>query len=309
MTLIQELVDAASGDQVPVATLLRKVKVIASRLETGELEAWVEHELVGYPDEAALPEYRGPFSTEVQGHFGGPFGSGMQNAPIPAMGFPESFRDGQLFSIEFRQSVAELTRLAGAESSLRADWPADAVAYTNALLQRGEVNLYEGMGLQQAWRRVSPTQLEAIVDTVRTRILDLALSLERVDPSAGEPGSSVPESEVKTIVTNVYGGSPNIAVASTGVEQNVVLPRQGDEAALIALLSELGVPAAEIDELRVALREDEADGASATDSPGPRVTSWIGRVWTWSASAGGHVGTAAAGNLIAQAIAAYLGIG
>jgi hypothetical protein len=58
MTPLTELVDAASGDAVPVSTLLRKVKVIASRLKVGELESWVDHELAGYPPDAELPEYR-----------------------------------------------------------------------------------------------------------------------------------------------------------------------------------------------------------------------------------------------------------
>src|SRR5437763_12373438 len=106
MTLLSELVDGASGT-APVASLLRKVKVLAARLGVDQLDEWVEHELMGYPDDAALPSYRGPFRTEVLGHFSGPLGSGYQNAPIAPICFPQEFRDGLRFNIEFRQAIAE----------------------------------------------------------------------------------------------------------------------------------------------------------------------------------------------------------
>ena len=52
MTALDDLIDGASGDDVPVATLLRKVKVLASRLRSVAFEEWVDHELTGYPLEA-----------------------------------------------------------------------------------------------------------------------------------------------------------------------------------------------------------------------------------------------------------------
>jgi hypothetical protein len=107
MSVISDLIDAASGDVSPVATLLRKVKVVAARLHTGQLEQWVQHELMGYPSEVPLPEYRGPFAVEAAGHFAGPFQSGLRNAPIPSIGFPAEQR-GALFTMAFRQPIAEL---------------------------------------------------------------------------------------------------------------------------------------------------------------------------------------------------------
>jgi AbiTii len=310
LTLLSELIDAASGDDAPVSTLLRKVKVIAARMHTGELAAWVEHELVGYPADATLPEYRGPFRAEVLGHFSGPFGSRLENAPVPPIGFPEKFREGALFNIEYRQPIAELEQLAQTKKELHADWPADAVALTNSMIQAGTVHLYEHMGLQQARRRISPTALKAIVDTVRTRILDLALYLEGVVPEAGQPDATPPSKEqVQQIVTNVYGGTPNIAVASSDFEQSMTFPSPGDEPALLRFLDEIGIERDELAQLESALEEDRSTGEDESGKRmGPRVSAWLGRVTVRTATAATTGAAGAVGGLAAKALAAHFGL-
>ena len=250
MTLLEDLIDSASSDTAPVSTLLRKVKVIAARLRTGELEEWVEHELVGYPDHAALPEYRGPFPASAKGHFIGPFQAQLQYAPIAPIGFPTDWREGALFTVVFHQPIIELERLGAHDEVIQAAWPADAVALTNTLIGRGEVRTYPDMYLQQAWREISPAQIRAIVDTVRSRILDLSLKLERIAPNAGQPNADPPnQQEVKQIVTNVFGGSTNIAIHSSDFEQTITVPPPGDVDALIDYLNDVGRAPTNVDGL------------------------------------------------------------
>lgn len=69
------------------------------------------------------------------------------------------------------------------------------------------------MGLMVAWKVASPHQVGAIVDTVRTRVLDLALALERLSPSLGVKGfDPPPTASVHQIVnTHIYGGTANLA--------------------------------------------------------------------------------------------------
>lgn len=300
MTLLGELIDGASGD-APVTTLLRKVKVVASRADVPALDAWVEHELGGYPEGIEVPEYRGPFAVEVLGTFGGPFGSGIRNAPVPSIGFPADYRDGALFNILFNQPIAEIEELSTSGKNLEAPWPANAVAMTNSLMMQGEVSLYEGMGLQQAWRVISRAQLVSIIDAVRTRILDLSLTMERTNPATGQAGAPpLPPEEKRTIVTNIFGGNPNIAVASSGFTQDVhVSP--GDREALSEQLSALGLPEVEIQRLFQALAADDADG---TDGLGPETSSWLARTMLRAQELG--IGTA--GGLIANAISQYIGL-
>jgi hypothetical protein len=311
MTPLEELIEGASGDSVPVATLLRKVKVVAARLGTVELEQWVDHELTGYPENADVPDYRAARPTEVKGHFGGPAGSGLQNAVIPRINFPAKFRDGPLFNMSFRQPISELERMAQADQILHADWPGDAVVLTNQLLGTGEVQLYEYMGLQQAFRLISPHHVAALVDTVRTRILTLVLSLESVVPAAGQPNAPVADSaRVDRLVMNIFGGSPNVAVASTNFRQQAVsMPPIGDRDGLFGALEALGIEALDLDALRTAIHKDEDSGDGVPGrSIGLRVRAWAGGLALKGSSAAGKGAATAAGAMALKALASYYGV-
>jgi hypothetical protein len=54
---------------VPVEVLLRKVLILATRLEHEPMKGWVHHELDGYPDDADLPPYRTGYPTQLKGNF------------------------------------------------------------------------------------------------------------------------------------------------------------------------------------------------------------------------------------------------
>lgn len=309
MTLIAELIDAASGDSVATPVLLRRVKVLASRLKTGPLAEWVDHELSGYRSQTPLPPYRGPFHGEARGSFSGPFGSQISNAPIPLIAFDEQYRKHfeDFFTIELRQGVAELEDMAAATTSdnggtLHQPWPADAIAYANVLWQRGSVHWYEGMGLSTAHVPIPTSMLRGVLDTVRTRVLDLALAIESEDPLAGSAADSAtlaPETVTNIFNTTVMGG--NLAIGSQGVSQVVQTP-PATEDELLSRLTTLGVDADLIDELKEALENDRAAGEGSGTEPGSRVRNWLGKVAVRSAKAGGEVATGASGDLIAQLV-------
>jgi hypothetical protein len=308
MTLLQDIIESASGSEVGVATLLRKVKVLAARVGTGELASWVHYELDGYPSGVELPAYRGPLQVEVRGTFTGMFGRGLRNAPIPGAGYPERLRKGSLFNAEFRQPVTELEALAdsSAEEMLRLAWPGNAIAETNWLIKSGEVQLYKDMYLQEAWRPFHPTMLAGIVDTVRNRILDLALEFEALDPEAGQPEARQPDpSQVHTIVTNITGGMTNVAIASGQAYQHLTatMPTNPDE--LIEFARSVGVGGELLDELRQALRDDAEDPIDDGHGPGSRVRAWLGR---WMINPAGAVAAGGAGDLLGRAIAHYLNL-
>lgn len=301
MTLLQDLIDGASGE-VPVTTLLRKVKVVASRAEVPALDEWVQHELDGYPEGAEVPEYRGPFQVEVLGILGGPFGSAMRNAPIPSALFPDEYRDGGLFKLTFQQSIAEIAKLTDAEDAqLQSPWPANAIAVVNGMMESGRVRIQQGWVLQQAWRVITAAQLVAIVDSVRTRILDLALAMERSNPDTGQRDAPplAPEDR-QTIVTHIYGNSTNVAVASTNVAQ-VVNFAHGDRDGLGRFLESLGVPRPEIQGLFEAIETDGEVGGEM----GPATKTWLGNLMANA----GKLGIGAAAGVIAQAVSHFLGLG
>lgn len=52
---IQNETATAGGD---VVSVLRKCKILASRLSSDELTRWVDFELDGYPESQPIPDYR-----------------------------------------------------------------------------------------------------------------------------------------------------------------------------------------------------------------------------------------------------------
>jgi AbiTii len=259
-----------------------------------------------------LPSYRGPFAAEVRGSLSGPFGSGFQNAPIPPSAFPEELRKGALFHASFLQPIAELEALANTRKELRNDWPADALALAQHLIQTGETSLNRSYVLNYAYRPISPAMIAGIVDNVRSRILNFALSLEEIDPSAGtSDGSAIsPENVGQIFTTHIYGSATNIAIGSSNVEQSAILPSRGDEDGLIRALELVGVPATDLEELRAALAADrEEAGGTDPPEPGPRVSNWWTRASLKTGSVVGKVGISAAGGLAGRALAAYFGLG
>jgi hypothetical protein len=63
----------------------------------------------GYPDSVNVPNYR-VWPLELKGHFAGPFGSGLRNAPIPLASLPEKARH-HYEHFECRQSIASIEAL------------------------------------------------------------------------------------------------------------------------------------------------------------------------------------------------------
>ena len=79
MSILDDLISGASGD-VPVSSLLRKVKVVAARARVPALGEWVDLEQNGYGPGVELPAYRGPFVFDVVGHLAGSWGTTSQCA-------------------------------------------------------------------------------------------------------------------------------------------------------------------------------------------------------------------------------------
>jgi len=310
MNMLSSVIDAATSDDVADSTLLRRVKVVATRLGTSELDDWVNLELGGYSTDAELPAYRGPFGAEVIGHFVGPFSSEVQ-LPVPSRAVLPHLPLGArgMFEVRFLQPIAELEELANLNKQLQSPWPADVVALINGKISKGTLTLVEMHNLATAHRVVSAQQLRGVVDAVKTRILGLTLDLEKLNPEAGEPGSPATDAAaVTTVVYNhIYGDGNNIAVASHDVAQHIERVREGDLDSLIAALKQVGATDEEVLTLQQAIIDDASEATEK--GPGPRVRDYLGTAVLRTGSVAGKVGIGAAGGTLAAVVKAYYGIG
>jgi len=193
----------------------------------------------------------------------------MSNAPIASLAFESQHRETfePFFTIEFRQSVAELEEVlrVGMASSgnLHLAWPADAIAYANHMRMQGHVHWYEGMGLVSAHTPISEATIRGVLDTVRTRVLDLALA-NRVRRSERWRGCRVHPRAIEAtqiFYTKVMGG--NVALGSQNFSQTIESPPKNVDD-LVERLQTLGLDEQLLTELRDAILEDEQTGESST---------------------------------------------
>ena len=83
MSLLREIQDTAVDASTPLAVVLRKCMILASRLGHEPFKKWVDEELNGYPPEGDLPSYRRIDGLTSIGTFGGPMGAALKNMPLP----------------------------------------------------------------------------------------------------------------------------------------------------------------------------------------------------------------------------------
>lgn len=303
MSLLREIQTAAVDGASDLESLLRKCRVLATRLKHDEFRNWVQFELDGYPSNAEIPEYR-KFHLQCFGHFAGPFQSGLRNAPIPEASIPEPLRK-TLTCPEMRAGVASLKELVDScsDGSLCFQWPA------NANVMFGD-QIFEGMVLMQGWGRMSKGAVVGILSSVRNRILSFALEIEASNADAGEapPGTTpVPAETVSQIVNNhIYGNVGNIATGH-GIQQTATLDiKQGDFGTLAAFLRKQGVDSNDIDALEHAVKSDPSQ---LTGRPfGKNVSTWLGKMVQKSAEGTLKIATTVVSNVLAAAIKTYYGI-
>jgi hypothetical protein len=302
VTLLEDIQNAAVDAKSDLGTLLRKCKLLAARLGSKPLEDWLVWESNGYPDEVQVPEYR-IWSLEVRGHFSGPGGSGLRNAPIPLAILPETAR--QYYErYECRQSIASI------EAILRKVEGGTVHISTGDLALALGMGVYERQNCLQAWAEFSGNQLVEVANSVRNRVLDFALAVWKEQPAAGELQVKASDTIAATRVTQifnttVYGGSAQLIGAAKDSTIAVTINTK-DFASLERVLRGGGIPEGDVAELRAAL-EVEAELEPGRGF-GPKVSSWVGRMMAKAADGSWGAGVGAAGTLLAQAIAKYYGL-
>lgn len=246
MTLLEDIQNSAIDVNSDLGTLLRKCKLLAARLGSKPLEDWLLWESNGYPDNIEVPDYR-IWPLEVKGHFAGPFGSGLQNAPIPLALLPEKVQ-GRYQRYECRQSIASIEAILAKD-----DGGTVQVSTGDRSLVLGQ-KVYQHQNCIQAWAEFSTNQLVELVNAVRNRLLDFALAVWKEQPEAGESGvklsNALNSSKVTQIFnTTVYGGAANLfgSASHSTIEFNI---KVNDFASLERVLRENGVGDEDVRELK-----------------------------------------------------------
>ena len=293
MSILNEILDAATSSEVPISDLLRRVCVLAARLGNSEMSDWVDRELNGYPNHDALPAYR-QTEAHAYGNFAGPFYSGLNNVPIPPATLPDSLRiwATKAYLLEPIRLFEELLK-EPAGGSFTSPWPPDLIM----LMQRRQI--YEGMSLLTAWTDVPRGAIVGVIENVRNRVQAFALDLEKVSPEISGGATIKPATQERaheSFQLHIYGPVGNVAVGSTGFQQRAVFEVEaGNLDSLVKALLELPVPGEDVAQLKEAVA---ADGAGTGKAIGPSVADWLARMISKAATGAWNVGLATASNIL-----------
>ncbi|MEF9443331.1 hypothetical protein OWS73_33475 [Burkholderia sp. 1B3(2022)] len=296
-SIVLELQDLASDGDHDINDLLRKTLMVATKLEVKEFRAWATAELHGYTGEArkTLPPYR--------------LIRGEMSLYHPTLG-PVAFRAlpqqlyNELVLINVTESVASLIHLLDRERT-------DSVVYDFSPEQERILRSLpvESLKRFRATRTVAKNRIMALLDAVRTTILEWALTLEK-DGIMGE-GLSFSEKEKRAVmqtfnINNFQGVLGNVEAGASVTQTNTQQVMAADFASLAQHLAGRGVSQGDLDELQCAVQEDPKP--RSIEHLGPKVSAWVSNMVMKAASGTWNIGIAAAGGFLAEALGKYYGI-
>lgn len=298
MQILNDIIDGAASTDVRLAVLLRKSLILASRLNNVTWKDWSSAELDGYPDIDNLPPYR-VFSCQSIGLLLGPLGAQISRQPIPLAILKKHHREA-VQEVRIPSGVAELeATIEGAETKiLMSPWAPDmTMMYQDKII--------EGYSLNRAWREFPLSRLVGICDTVRNRLLRLALELREQVGEADDPLSQITPAQLESKVVNYIYGGQNIIGSSVGRDitqlSNSGVVR-GNFNSLTSVLSKHGVAEEDIEALPDAIAMDES--AIKEGHIGAGIHGWLQRVKKGAVATSKAVSV----EVIAGAIRSYLGL-
>jgi hypothetical protein len=303
MGLLTEIQNGAIDEASSVAGLLRKCLLLAARLESNPLEDWVKQELDGYGSEVAVPDYRN-LHVNYKGNFVASFGRQANNVPVhPAV--IEAVTKGRRSSrFQARQAIttidtSQATRDAGV-----------LMVSCDELTPFLSNKVFEDYQCLQLWGEIPAMGVVGIVEAVKTRVLELALSIEKKYPEAGEVGDkTVNEEDAKKDVagllqTIVYGNVGVLGTANHSTVNIVVNPGNFDQ--LSSTLLKSGLSEADVQELKVILKDEPA--IAGPKAFGPKLKKWIGKMVGKAVADTWQVGVGAGAALLEAALLGYYGL-
>lgn len=293
-SIVLQLQDLASDGKYEISDLLRKALLVATKLNLNEHRDWILSELNGYRDSSLLPEYRiihGDLRAQNPYH-------GLIPFILPHADLMET-----VTKIRLSESVSSIEQLASSEKK-------GSICFFFGPEQEAALMRMQGNYALRPLRVVGGNVLLAVIQSVRTRILEWALSLE----AAGILGEGLSFSEKersvamtnKTIQIQNFQGVLGDVSGGSITQSNTITITPGNFDSLAQYLKEQGVQSKEIKELEIAIADDPEPMQSGIF--GGKVGAWIGKMVGRAASGGWEISVSTAGTLLAAALTKYYGL-
>jgi hypothetical protein len=299
--LLDDIVSLATDDTHSITVLLRKCVVLAHQLKNERLKIWANQELNGYDSPDEVPEYR-KMPAQAKGNFAGSFGAYLGDRNIPPAVMEPQHR--------WAATEVVLTQGVGAYESVLSEKESGTLQYPwqNDMVLYYQKKFIPGYGLISAWQEIPRSAVAALLDTVRTRVLNMALEIKSEIGETDDDLKALTPANAKrveqTIINNIYGGSVNISTGDSTLnatiqqQQNILV---GDWEHLARVLRTAGISEGELKELSTA---SEEDGKTI----GARVKGWIAKMAPKVLSGGVKIGVSVGQTLLTEYLKQYYGV-
>jgi len=298
MRLLDEIIDAAVDEKVPIGTLLRKCLVLEQQVKNEKFRAWLGCELDGYDQIEELPPYR-VFNCVNKGLF---IGHAMRVDDQPISLHVMEEKDRKLIEKVYLYQPA-------ASYEGRPNKSADsALPWNPSLTAKYQTKFFEDsdLVLNPAWQEIPGSVLVGLLEQIRTRVLRFALELkDSLPPSAGDSTQLSPAVVESSVVNHIYGG--NILIASNAENISQIAHTTitvGDIEGLKRAFSLLGLTEKGMKELEADIKADETNGQPI----GPRIRGWLANVGQYLGKEGAKAGIDVIKKLATKWILQYYGM-
>jgi AbiTii len=306
MSLLHDIQTAILQENAELGPILLKLRLLAARLGSQPLADWVKHESEGYPNSAALPGYR-ILSVSYLASFAGPFGSGIQNAPISPY-LIQKFAGASWVRHEVRQSIAAVDEL------LRSSAKAGALGIdASNLMHLLQGNVYPDYNCTSVAGKISRAALAELHHAVRSRVLELTIGLEQSIPEASSvsigptAAASSQSSATATQIAQqiIYGNVTSISTTGDGTRINVAVSERDIES-LVKFLIDGGL--AEVDARQLGQIVASEEPESKVEPFGTKAKRWLVDNLKKAADGTWKVGVSVATDLVKEAALKYYGL-
>lgn len=305
MSLLYQIQESVVQEESNLGSVLLKLRLLAARLGSHNLEEWVKHESEGYPNGSVLPEYR-TVGVTYTGNFSGPFGSGIKNAPIPSV-LIKQFVNDSWNSFSVRESIAAVGELVKSSADGRS---LGINASDLILLLQGKV--YEDYACNSISGSISAVSLSEILQAVRNRVLELTIELEKAIPAAAHItfGAQSMDKDNATKAQQItqqiiYGNVGNAISGGSKSTFNVNIQSNNKES-VVNYLKEHGIPGEDAIEFAQIVASEKP---SSHEEPfGSGAKNWIASNIRKAIDGTWKVGVAIATKIFTEAALKYYGL-
>lgn len=291
--LVLQLQELASNNNTDVTELLRRALMVATKLKLEGLREWVNHELNGYGNEPP-PEYRVVLAElKARNPYHGliPFMIHDKNALKKICNVPLHSPIGALVDLINRPNDSGYLTLS---------IPARIKEYL--------IRIQDDYVQLEPVRTVGVNQIAAIIDVVRTKILNWSLELEAEGIlGEGMTFSREEKDKARSVISirNFQGVLGDVTNSTISQDLDFTVVR-GDFQSLRDLLVKRGLTHTDLDKLECAIAEDPTP--ESTEKFGKNVSGWIGKMISKAAAGAWDITAGAAGGLLCDAIGRYYGL-